>query len=260
MTTERDLLSRLQTKAMTRFKASAFHFLISASVVSVIFALIFLIWYPPPTFLIAGSFSIVLLLVGAGLILGPLLTLIVYRQDKPGLRFDLGVIATIQLAALVYGMFALFQERPYYMVFVVDRINIVAEKSIDKSKLRFDELQQKPFANLIRVFARMPEGDEFQAFLKGVIFEGLPDMELRPEYWEPYSAGNEIIRNRIRPLSELNSVTELDKRRVQEVIERHSAEHPRLGYLPIASLDKDVGMIMDMDTAEPIDYIRVDPW
>ncbi len=245
---------------MTRFKASAIHFLISASIVSVIFALIFFVWYPAPTFLIAGAFSIVLLLIGVGLILGPLLTLIVYKHDKPGAKFALGVIAIIQLTALVYGAFTLYQERPYYMVFVVDRLNIVAEKNIDRSKLRFDELQQKPLANLIRVFARMPEGDEFQAFLKSVIFEGQPDMELRPEYWEPYLAGKEIIRNRIRPLSELDRVTEQDKRRVQEVIERYSADHPRLGYLPIASVDRDIGMIMDMDTTEPIDIIRVDPW
>jgi hypothetical protein len=245
---------------MTRTKASAIHLLISASIVGVIFALIFFVWYPAPTFLIAGSFSIVLILIGVGLVPGPLLTLIVYRKDKPGLKLDLAVIALIQLIALAYGTFTLYQERPYYMVFVVDRLNLVTEKSIDKSKLQFDDLQEKPFADLIRVFARMPEGDEFQAFLKSVVFEGQPDMELRPEYWEPYAAGTETILNKIQPLSDLKRVTEQDERRVQQSLDDYSGNHPRLGYLPIAILDQDIGMLMDMDTAEPIDVIEVDPW
>ena len=247
-------------KAMTRLKASAIHLLISALIVGVIFALIFFVWYPAPTFLIAGAFSIVLILIGVDLVLGPLLTMIVYKKDKPGLKLDLAVIAAIQLIALVYGTFTLYQERPYYMVFIVDRLNLVTEKHIDKSKLRFDELHQKPFADVIRVFARMPEGDEFQAFLKGVVFEGQPDMEGRPEYWEPYAAGREIVMNRTKPLSELKRVTEQDERRVQQAIDTYSTDHPRLGYLPISTLKDEIGMIMDMDTAEPIDVIQVDPW
>ena len=245
---------------MTRLKASAIHLLISASIVGVIFALIFFVWYPVPTFLIAGAFSIVLVLIGVDLVLGPLLTLIVYKKDKPGLKFDLAVIAAIQLIALVYGTFTLYQERPYYMVFIVDRVNLVAEKHIDKSKLRFDELQEKPFADIIRVYARMPEGDEYQAFLTSVVFDRQPDMEGRPEYWEPYAAGGETILNRIKPLSQLKRVTEQDQRRVEQAVETYSTNHPRLGYLPISILEKDNGILMDMDTAEPIDVIEVDPW
>jgi hypothetical protein len=180
-----------------------------------------------------------------------LLTLIVYKKDKPGLKFDLAVIAAIQLIALVYGTFTLYQERPYYMVFIVDRLNLVAEKHIDKSKLRFDELQEKPFAEVIRVYARMPEGDEYQAFLTSVVFDRQPDMEGRPEYWEPYAAGTETI---------LKRVTEQDQRRVEQAVDTYSTNHPRLGYLPISTLEKDIGMLMDMDTAEPIDVIEVDPW
>lgn len=246
---------------MTRFKASAIHFLASASVVSVIFTLVFFIWYPGPTFQIAGALHIILVLIGVDLVLGPLLTLIVYVEGKRGLKFDLSVIVMVQLAALVYGSFTLYQERPYYLVFVVDRFNLVSEKQIDRSKLQFAELREKPFADLIRVFARMPEdAEEFQKFLDSVMFEGQPDLERRPEYWEPYANGTDIILGATKALAALKTVTELDAQRVLDAKHKYEASHPELGYLPIGTLRDDVGMLMDMETAEPLDVIQVDPW
>jgi len=247
--------------AMTRFKAASIHFLISASIVSVILAVIFFLWYPGPTFRIAGAVSIVLILVGVDLVLGPTLTLIVYKEGKPGLKFDLVVIALVQLAALVYGTYTFYQERPYYMVFAVDRFNLVTEAQIDKSEIRFPGLTEKPFADVIRIFARRPEDDEeFQKFLNSVMFDGQPDLESRPEYWEPYANGMDVILQATKPLEEINRSSEQDEDRVQRAIARHQDDHPRLGYVPIGTLDEDIGMVMDMDTAEPLGVIDVDPW
>ena len=246
---------------MTRYRASAIHFLISASIVSVIFAIIFFVWYPGPTFQIAGAVSIVLVLVGVDLVLGPTLTLIIYKEGKWGLKFDLVVIALVQLAALVYGSYIFFQERPYYMVFAFDRFNLVTEQQVDKSQLRFPELKDKPFADVIKVFARRPEdAEEFQEFLDSVIFDGAPDLESRPEYYEPYADGKDFILQKIKPLSEITRTTEQDEKRVQRAIAKYQADHPRLGYVPIGTLTEDIGMVMDMDTAEPLGILKVDPW
>ncbi len=246
---------------MTRYKASSIHFFISASIVSVIFSIIFFVWYPGPTFQIAGAMGIVLVLVGVDLVLGPTLTLIVYKEGKRGLKFDLAVIAMIQLAALVYGSYIFYQERPYYIVFAVDRFNLVTEKQIDKSKILYPELLEKPFADVIKVFARLPEDpEEFQVFLNSVMFDGAPDLEARPEYWEPYGEGNEIIMEATKPLADLKRTSDQDERRVQQAINKYQANHPRLGYIAIGTLDEDIGMIMDMDTSEPLGVIDVDPW
>ena len=158
------------------------------------------------------------------------------------------------------GTWTFYQERPYYLVFAVDRFNLVAEKHIDKSLLRYDELKQKPFADVIPVFARLPEDQEkFQEFLHSVL-NGEPDLESRPEFWEPYAAGTDAVLARTRPIGELRRTTETDERRVRTIIDRHEAEHPNLGILPIGTVKNDIGMIMDMDTAEPLDIVLVDPW
>lgn len=246
---------------MTRYRASAIHFLISATIVSVIFAVIFFVWYPGPTFRIAGAMGIVLVLVGVDLVLGPALTLIVYKEGKPGLKFDLVVIAMIQLTALVYGSYTFFQERPYYMVFAVDRFNLVAEKQVDKSEIRYPELLEKPFGDVIRVFARLPEDpEEFQVFLNSVMFDGKPDLEARPEYWEPYGDGKEIILEATKPLAEMKRDSDQDERRIQQAITKYGDSHPKLGYIAIGTLEEDIGMVVDMETAEPLGIIDVDPW
>jgi len=49
--------------------------------------------------------------------LGPLMTLILYRKNKPGLKFDLAVIASVQMVALCYGVWVLHSQKPTLTVF-----------------------------------------------------------------------------------------------------------------------------------------------
>ena len=85
------------------------HLSISATVVGFFLAVIFFLWYPPPYFEIAGAEGVVQILIGVDLILGPLLTLLLYRPGKPGVIFDLSFIALIQLSALIYGVTIIYQ-------------------------------------------------------------------------------------------------------------------------------------------------------
>ena len=130
------------------YRASFIHLLISALLVGNVVAIVFWIWYPKPSFEVAGTFSIIGLLVAVDLVLGPLLTMIIFKQGKPGLKFDLCFIATVQIVALAYGSYVLYIERPAYLVFAIDRIEFVSGKQIDQSAIRFDELKMKEFAKI----------------------------------------------------------------------------------------------------------------
>jgi hypothetical protein len=223
---------------MSRYQASLIHLTISLVVVSIVFSVVFFVWYPKPAFEVVGASSIVRLLIGVDLVLGPLLTLVVYKHGKPGLRFDLSVIAILQVVALLYGSYRLYEEKPQYLVFAVDRLEFVSKKQVDESAIRYDELRIKPFAKLIPVFARRPEDqEEFQRFLDSVVIEGQPDLERRAEYWEPWAAGTDEIRHRIRPLSEFNSSDPREREIVRQAIDRYTREHPGIGVLPIGAVD-----------------------
>ena len=62
------------------------------------------IWYPDFFFLTDGGWQGLRLLLGVDLVLGPLLTLIVYRNGKPGLRMDLTMIGIVQASCLAAGV------------------------------------------------------------------------------------------------------------------------------------------------------------
>lgn len=48
----------------------------------------------------------------------PLLTLIVFKKGKTGLRFDLSIIGVVQTISLIIGTWVVYNERPIAMVFV----------------------------------------------------------------------------------------------------------------------------------------------
>lgn len=246
---------------MSRYRASFIHLLISALLVSNVIAIVFWVWYPKPAFEVAGAFSIISLLIGVDLVLGPVLTLIVYKHGKPGLKLDLSVIAMVQVAALVYGTYILYVERPGYLVFAVDRIEFVSGKQIDQAAIQYDELRHKRFATLTRVFARLPEdAEEYNRFFDSIVYEGKPDLERRAEYWEPWTAGADVIRQKIISLEEIEPATADQERNVQRALDKYAGSHPNLGIIPVGGTEKDIGILIDRDTLQILGALDANPW
>src|SRR5215471_7202946 len=120
---------------LNRWKASIIHLGISAAIGAAVVTLMLFGWYPRPYFTAMGGDTLILLLIGVDVVIGPLITLIIFDPKKKGLKFDLSVIAALQLAALAYGCSVMFTARPVYNVFVVDRFETVAANQVDEASL-----------------------------------------------------------------------------------------------------------------------------
>ena len=99
------------------------------------------VWYPAPYFQVSGLLGIMLMLVAIDLIIGPLLTFIIFKPKKPSLKFDLSVIAVIQIVALAYGAMAVYQGHPVYVAYTVDRFTLVSVGEADPAKARYNEFK-----------------------------------------------------------------------------------------------------------------------
>src|SRR5690606_37810147 len=77
-----------------------------------------------------GVTHIFLMLLAIDVIIGPLLGLLVYKERKKSLKFDLSVIILIQISALCYGVFSIEQGRPAWLVFHADRFELVRKNDI----------------------------------------------------------------------------------------------------------------------------------
>ncbi len=248
-------------RVITRYRAAATHLAISASIVGTLLAIVFFVWYPGPVFAISGTIKPVYVLVGVDLVLGPLLTLIVYKQGKRGMKFDLTVIALVQLVALLYGGYTLYSERPQYLVFAVDRFNLVATAHVDEQALASAELGDDSYAGMRQVFARRPEDPaEFQRFMDSTLFQGKPDLERRPEYWEPYANGATYVIANAIALTAFVAKSDADAETIAGVTTKFVADHPALALVPVTSFEGEYAALVDLETAEPLSILEVDVW
>lgn len=128
---------------MSRWKAALIHLGLSAVIALGVLVLILGIWYPAPYFQVSRADTLIILIIGVDLILGPLLTLLVFDTRKRWLKFDLAVIATLQLAALAYGVHALYVSRPVFLVAEKDRVTMVYANEV-----QFDAADDSPYREL----------------------------------------------------------------------------------------------------------------
>src|SRR5689334_12196169 len=106
---------------MTRWKAAGIHLGISLVIALLVGSVIYFVWYPPPFFTVSGGNTLMLLIMGVDVVIGPALTLAVFRVGKWGLKFDLSVIAILQFAAFCYGLYIIAAARPVFLVAETDR-------------------------------------------------------------------------------------------------------------------------------------------
>ena len=250
---------------VSRPRAFLSHLAVSAVLVGVVCALIFFVWYPHPYFQAVGAWSVLRILVGVDLVLGPVLTLILFKPGKWGLKFDLCFIACVQLAALVYGVTVIFQERPYVNVFAVDRFSVYAYRDIDREQwqhaLAAGRLDAKPWRGPVLVVATRPTDlATSQRLLDETLFGGKPDIDRRPEFWSRYDAQAAQVVATQRPLAALRAARPDSAARIAALAARLDRPEESLGFVPMVAKNRDVTMIVDAATGEPLEVVDVDPW
>ena len=116
---------------MSRWTAFAIHFSISLVVFLVLLAIILWAWYPGILFSVDGGWTGLQIVIGVDLVLGPLLTLVVFKAGKPGLKFDLTCIASAQVLCMAAGMWIVYNERPLALVLAYDTFYSLASAEFE---------------------------------------------------------------------------------------------------------------------------------
>lgn len=103
---------------LSKLKAGLIHFLVSLSIFGLVFAWVWFIAYPDVYFSMAGAVQGLTLVFLVDVVLGPLLSFLVYNPKKPKKEIisDFAIIGVVQLGALLYGVQTLYQEHPKAVV------------------------------------------------------------------------------------------------------------------------------------------------
>lgn len=242
--------------AISRKRAFLTHLLCSALVVGIVFLIAFFVWYPGPYWQIVGAWRPLRVLVGVDLVLGPALTLLLFKPRKKGLLFDLSCILAIQLAALIYGAAVVYSNRPYFDVFAIDRFVVLSRSDIDATEWTkaSERLGPKPLLGPVQAFARLPTEAE------GSVFETGRDIEQRPALWSPYKDHLAQVIARIKPLSALKSSRPEMQQRLAELPARLGLPAERVGFLPALAGTRATTLVLDTSTGAVLDVLDKDPW
>ena len=111
---------------MTRFKAFGIHLGISLAILVLVLGLLILVWYPWPLFDLEGGWQGIRLITLVDVVLGPALTLILFKSGKRGLKFDMSMVVLMQIGALMYGMWNLYEARPVLLVHADDHFKPIS--------------------------------------------------------------------------------------------------------------------------------------
>lgn len=246
---------------MGKSRAALIHLWPSLLVLLIIAALILLAWYPYPLLQLKNNqhFSVLLILTAA--LIGPAMTWLMYKKGKRGMVFDLVVITLIQVVAIGWGTQALYLNRPYFMVFTVDRFEAISIREVDTDSIKDPRFLDKPFAGTVELYANMPKDNQlFQKLIREVMFEGKPDIQFRPEFWSLYSDRQELALDVSQPLQSLREARPESASAIDKLLAANGGDINKLLFVPGLINDGQFTVILNAETGAVVDLLGINPW
>lgn len=245
-----------------RLVAFGIHFAATLALALVAAALIFLLWYPPPFATMIGGTDLFKLVVVCDLVLGPLVSLVIYdsRKSRRALIVDYTVVGIVQLAALVYGVLVVAGARPAYIAFNTDRFEVVSPLDIDASELAAatdPQYRKLPWTGPRYVFVSVPKEERQDALLMSVAGR---EEHQRPKFYRPYETGVDTVRARARPVERITKKFPDTAPLFDAAIRESGVPAERVAVLPIRHMKGFWTALIDTGTGRPVGYVDVDPY
>jgi hypothetical protein len=249
---------------MTRWKASLIHITISAAIGTVVLALMLLLWYPYPLFEAVGGQQVLMILLGVDVSLGPLVTLIIFntKKSRKALTFDLSVIATLQAAALLYGLSVVYHARPVFVVFSNNSFDLVTANMLsddDIAKARNPYYRSLPLTGPVYVYSEMPTDIKERNEVVLGAFSG-KDLPQFPQYYMPYDEHKSAAGRTAKPMAELRKLNPDRTADIDDAIHKSGRSETDLGYSPMRAKYQDQAVLVGKSDGQVLAVLRMRPW
>ena len=240
-----------------RLKFFFSHLSISFLIALLVIGLVFFVWYPAPLAKAVGVTNIFLMMLAIDVIVGPILGWLVYQEGKKTLKFDLSVIILIQIAALCYGVFSIEQGRPAWLVYNVDRFELVRKNELVDTNIQQAQPQfQKPSwfkpQYVATEFAKDTQQRNDEMFAE--VFGGI-SIAQKPERYVPLDKVKKQIQQRAQNLELLKQFN--DQQSVQKIL----AKYPQAdAFVPLKATAVDMTVLINKEKGEVVKIVDLRPW
>lgn len=231
-----------------RYSASGLHFLFSLSVFSLFVGVLLLFWYPNPYFSASGGWQGLRLVAAVDLVLGPLITLIIFnpKKSRRELSMDIGLVVLLQMGALLWGILAVYEQRPVAVVFLDTSFYTVPASAISAQDIDLDILDDYGDRRPVFVFSRRPEStSEQERFRLAIEEERIPPHE---QVWlyQPLAEHFEQVRRSSLDVEEIMNTNAEMKADIEQVLAKAQAQLNDLVFLALTSRYRNIVLIFNV--------------
>jgi len=236
------------------------HLVASAAVVCLAALVVFGLWYAPPWRQLLGVGSIFGLIVIVDLVAGPLLTAVLAnpRKSRRERWIDLSLVASIQVAALVFGMWSVYSARPVILAFEVDRLVVITANEVQVNQLpdALPQFQVLSWAGPLCVSLRAAQSsDEFLQSVEQSIRGTTQAM--RPGWWRPFSDAAPAVLKSAGSVQSLIERQPADRKALEIAAGKSGHSTASLRYLPLTSSQADDWVALISDAGNIVGYANV---
>lgn len=249
----------------TRVRAALMHLSASVLIAFAAAGLVFGLWYPQPFSELLGGRQLFLWLIFVDVVIGPLLTLVIFNVTKPRQELirDVGIIVFLQLSALFYGLYVAMQARPVWVACEGDRFRLVrmVDVNIEDIDDAPESLRSLSWTGPKLVAVRLAQSTDSD-YLQSVQASIQGDHPaFRPKRWLPYSENTSRILDAALLVNQLKSAKPDQAIRLEEFLTEVKRKADGVVYLPMVAGDhNDWIVVLDRTSAELIGYAHVDGW
>ena len=240
-----------------RLKFFLGHIIISVLIALIVVCIVFLLWYPAPLAKATGVTQLFLMLIAIDVIIGPMLTLLVYKEGKKTLKMDLTVIVLIQITALLYGVYNIAQGRPVWLVQNGNRFELVRNNEIIAENIKQAQVEYQKPSWFKPQFVAVNSGHTVEEKNKNLFHEVESGISaaLRPERYTMLNQEKQNLIIYSRDLEELKKFN--DSQQLQTILKKYPQAN---AWLPLKAINIDMIVLINKETAEIVKIVDLRPW
>lgn len=248
-------------KLRGRLKASSFHFLFTLMVAASVATIVFLLWYPWPYSEVSGGATLFLLIVGVDIVLGPLITLVIFdiTKRRSELWRDMAVVVLLQVTGLAYGTHTMFVARPVVLALEGERFRVsIAAEVVEWELPKAPEgLRSLSLTGPRLVGTREARPDEkYDAVMAAM---GGADLGQRPSFWQPWEAPARAAALKIgHPIADLLKRHPSQADALRAAVAKTGKPMEQLLYAPMLAKRTDWSVLIDKTTGDPVGFAPLD--
>lgn len=223
------------------------HLSCSMVIAMILFAVVFYIWYPTPLAYAEGVIHIFFMLLVIDVIIGPALGWIVYKEGKNTLKIDLFIVIFIQILAMIYGMYSIFQSRPVWIVqnggiFQLVRANAILPEDQTTAKQQYKKNGWLS-PQWVAIDNNHPKYNYYG------------EQTLIPNLYTDLNFAKSRIQNYARPFTSLKEFNS------EQEIEKNLDNYPEAdSWMPLRTTGIGLVVLVNREQGEIIKVVNLRPW